>query len=248
MRHLVLLLRLTRCRVASVDCSGEGLHVSKGPVDSPNASSCVAWPGHTHVHRCSVTGHTTLWRPWGSIQTLCLCGRGMASGGPHDPQGDMYVYVRMRAYAYTVSTHYAQCPQTMHSVHRLYVYAYTSRIHVYAVHIHIYPSTTTKAHTTPAPTMKVRAMPTATPQRGGRPGQPTEGDLTHQETRGGMWWTTQTWRGLGSKNRKTTPRTVSTTPRAPTSPTNAATTPQGTLATAAVRKHSPDTAREGKNG
>ena len=33
----------------------------------------------------------------------------------------------------------------------------------------------------------------------------------HTEMRRGMWWTTFVWRGVGSKDRKTTPATTSTT-------------------------------------
>ena len=89
-----------------------------------------------------------------------------------------------------------------------------------------------EVRTTPAETMKVRAMPTSTSRRGGVIGPHAHGKLgrqvaddqdntrreqlglTHTETRRGMWW--MTWRGVGSKNRKTTPATASTTPSAPT--------------------------------
>ena len=55
-------------------------------------------------------------------------------------------------------------------------------------------------------------------------------------------------RGVGSKNRKTTPATTSTTPVCQLlGSTIAGTTPPGTRAAAAVRTQRPDTARAGQN-
>ena len=66
----------------------------------------------------------------------------------------------------------------------------------------------------------------------------TRRGLTHTETWHGMWWTTWMWRGVGSKNRKTTPATTSTTPaRRLLGSANTETTPQGTQAAVAVRRH-----------
>ena len=52
---------------------------------------------------------------------------------------------------------------------------------------------------------------------GGRPGRHAGGrveqlGLTHTEARRDMWWTTRTWRGVGSNNRKTTPAAASIAP------------------------------------
>ena len=40
----------------------------------------------------------------------------------------------------------------------------------------------------------------------------------HAHRNAGTWWTTWTWRGLGSNNCKMTPAATSTTPSAPTTP------------------------------
>ena len=72
--------------------------------------------------------------------------------------------------------------------------------------------------------------------------------LTHTETRRRRWWTTWMRRGVGSKNRKTTPTIPSTAPvRQLLGSANVETTPQGTQTAAAVRTQQPDTAHEGKN-
>ena len=98
---------------------------------------------------------------------------------------------------------------------------------------HTTPAPTTKEHTppaevrtTPSETMKVRAMPTCTMRRDGVHGARAHGSvgrqvvddhmsttcggveqlgLTHMETQRGVWWTTRMRKGVGSKDRNTTP-------------------------------------------